>query len=75
MLTSVLGLISLAWLGHIFLVIGYYLLIPFLNGKMWTISYVYVAVTCQFPGYNETDFSINNYLVFSTSPPHIITQR
>ena len=75
MLISVLDYISLAWMGHIFLLIVYYLLTPmFLNGKIWTISYVYVAVTRQFPGYNETGFGINNHLVFSTSPPHI-TQK
>ena len=76
MLISVLGYISLVWMGHIFLVIGYYLLTPlFLNGKIWTISYVFVTVIHQFSGYNETVFSINNHLVFSRSPPHIITQE
>ena len=75
MLISVLGYISLAWMGHIFLVIGYYLLTPlFLNDKILTISYVNETDTRQFPGYNETVFSINNHLVFSTSPPYFITQ-
>ena len=64
MLIAVLGYIALAWMGHIFLVIGYYLLTPLLlNGKIWTIFYVNVTVTRQFSGDNETAFSINNHFL------------